>query len=123
MRTPAAVVYLCTADDTASRQLYINWCTNRATVEDLPVSEVITDHDELVPAVERAGWQRVTELAAAGSVAAVVTVIRSMVAPDFRTWRRLADRLAEQGVTLLTMRPPGKALRDGDDLTILGAQL
>lgn len=134
MRT--ALTYLCTTDE-LSHSLMAAWCEQRAAAENIPVAEVITDTDELLPPAERPGWQRVMALAAGGDVVMVVTLDRTMLAPGRKDWDRLAAGLAEHAAVLITHRtpiptipptdveqqsPPGPAAPPAEKLVDAGAQ-
>ncbi|MFF2612394.1 recombinase family protein [Kitasatospora sp. NPDC058046] len=103
MRT--AIVYLCSTDQ-LSGPLMEGWCEQRAAAETVPVSEVITDTDELLPPAERPGWQRVMALVAGGDVVMVVTLDRTMLAVGRKDWDALSAGLAEHAAVLITHRTP-----------------
>ncbi|WP_030236708.1 hypothetical protein [Streptomyces sp. NRRL S-350] len=103
MRT--AVTYLCTSD-TLSLDLLTGWCEQRATSENIPVSENIVDTDELLPAAERPGWQRVMALVAGGDVVMVVTLDRTMLSICRKGWDDFAGEVAAHRAVLITHRTP-----------------
>ncbi|MFJ1753348.1 hypothetical protein [Kitasatospora sp. NPDC088134] len=118
MRT--ALVYLCTSD-TLSLALLKPWCAQRATAENIPVSETIVDTDELLPAAERAGRQRVMALAASGDIVMVVTLDRTMLAIGRKGWDDLAADVAEHGAVLITHRTPVPSIPPTDWAQLLPA--
>ncbi|GAB7188945.1 hypothetical protein ATKI12_8776 [Kitasatospora sp. Ki12] len=113
-RPDAAVGYVCAVPDIVSAGLFAAWCERRAAGEGWALTEVITDTDELQSLTERPGWRRVTELVAAGTIGAVITVNRSMVAPAAQGWARVSDRLAGHGVALVTTGSTARA-REAQD--------
>ncbi|MFI9332609.1 hypothetical protein ACIGZJ_34390 [Kitasatospora sp. NPDC052868] len=102
-RPATAVGYACAAPDEASAGLFTAWCERRAAADGWTLAGLVTDTDDLLPLAERPGWQHVTDLAAAGTLDAVITVTRPMIGPTTRDWVRVCDHLAGLGVTLTTI--------------------
>ncbi len=112
MRTPAAVIYLCSTDDPTSQPLLIAWCEARAAAENMPVVGAVVECDDLLPAAERSGWQSVLELADAGAITAVVTAHRGMLDADARGWQRLSADLSEKGIAAAHPADPRRSAAD-----------
>ncbi|MFJ4674034.1 hypothetical protein [Kitasatospora purpeofusca] len=98
-----AVGYACAAPEDASTDLFTAWCERRAAADGWTLTGMVTDTDDLVPLPERPGWQHVTDLAATGTLVAVITVTRPMIGRTTRDWVRVCDHLAGLGVTLTTI--------------------
>ncbi|MFJ5884015.1 hypothetical protein [Kitasatospora cineracea] len=97
MRT--ALIYLCTADS-ISAPLLASWCGQRVAAENIPVTQIVTDTDKLLPRADRPGWQRVMALVEAGGIVMVVTLDRTMLAVGRKDWDGLAATVAAHGAVL-----------------------
>ncbi|MFJ9847008.1 hypothetical protein ACIRYZ_42570 [Kitasatospora sp. NPDC101155] len=110
----AAVGYVCAEPDAASGALFAAWCERRAAADGWTLTAMVADTDDTVPLAERPGWRRVTDLAATGTIGAVVTVVRPMIGPTIRDWVRASDRLADHGVALVTTSSAARTTQNQD---------